>query len=211
MSVGQILNRGSRVAVQPGIPAGATGPNGATGPTGATGSTGPTGSPGATGATGATGVGATGATGPGGAGTAGATGATGATGTGTAGATGATGPTSAGGPAVVTTSTPEDTNPHTLTTRAITSNTELVVEVVFLARDPTDGNDEGGRIAGTFKNTAGTAVQEGTTTKVWQQANAGGVVCTFGVTGGSYEIIGTGNGDGTTDWTLYIYEYPSAL
>jgi hypothetical protein len=194
MSVGQILNRGSRVAVQPGIPAGATGPNGATGPTGATGSTGPTGSPGATGATGATGVGATGATG-----------------TGTAGATGATGPTSAGGPAVVTTSTPEDTNPHTLTTRAVTSNTELVVEVVFLARDPTDGNDEGGRIAGTFKNTAGTAVQEGTTTKVWQQANAGGVVCTFGVTGGSYEIVGTGNGDGTTDWTLYIYEYPSEL
>lgn len=114
-------------------------------------------------------------------------------------------------PTVVTIQTPGDSNPHTLTTRAITSGTELVVETVWLARDPTDGNDEGGRAGGTFRNTGGVAIQEGTTSKIWQQANAGGVTLVYGVTGGSYEIIGTGNGDGVTDWTLYIYEYVSQL
>jgi hypothetical protein len=114
-------------------------------------------------------------------------------------------------PVVVTIQTPGDSNPHTLTTRPVTTNTELVVECVWLARDPTDGNDEGGRSAATFKNVAGTASIEGTTSKIWQQANAGGVSLTFAVTGADYTIVGVGNGDGVTDWTLYIYEYPSQL
>ena len=206
MADGRILVRGARVVVTP-LQSGATGAGGATGASGPSGPTGATGPAGTNGATGATGPGG----GAGGAGATGSTGPAGATGPG-GGATGATGPAGPTVPTAVTFST-SDSSPHVATTVALPASPQgMTLEVVWFARDTiTPASSAGGRAMGVFRNNAGTATQLGVAQDEGRQPSGPALpTLTFSASGANAQVVTTGNGD-ITDWTLYIYQYPSTL